>query len=157
MSRREAGRGGTVALPRAAGLSSRHAPLASVSIPTPSEQPVVPPPAESPAMPPDQPEITPVRDPEPTTAPAPMQDPQPMEAPRQARAAGAAKALGADPATFSRPAAKAEAVAHATPRSQGAAAGSLPIAWPFLWAVPAGLAAAWWRLWLTARLGGGRR
>jgi len=66
-------------------MSTRDELLASVSIPSPSEQPIIPPPMESPAMPPDQPEVTPVRDPEPTS-PAPMQDPSPIEAPRQASA-----------------------------------------------------------------------
>jgi hypothetical protein len=37
---------------------------------------------DSPAMPPDQPDIVPVRDPEPEPPP-PVRDPQPIEIPRQ--------------------------------------------------------------------------
>jgi hypothetical protein len=60
--------------------------LASVSIPTTvptvPEVPVVPP-AENPALPPDQPEITPVRDPPPTTQPEPVRDPVTPQPTRQ--------------------------------------------------------------------------
>lgn len=78
--------GAAIAAAPAAGVSARDELLASVSIPTPPESPVVPIPSETPAMPPDQPEVTPIRDPEPSTAPSPVRDPQPIEIPKQARA-----------------------------------------------------------------------
>ncbi len=58
---------------------------ASVSVPIPSEAPIPPRIPESPAMPPDQPEIVPVRDPNPGPGPnSPVSDPSPLEVPRQA-------------------------------------------------------------------------